>query len=133
VETKLNLSGAADSEECDQVSQGRSLWLYTKQALPAPIERNESNLSSALSAISRVIERRGKAGISRERTILLGFSQGACLALEFAARNPQRFGGFVGLSGGLIGPEGTLWNYPGSLADTPVFLGCSGPARSAHS
>ena len=60
-----------------------------------------------------------------ERIALLGFSQGACLALEFAARNAQRFGGLVGLSGGLIGPEGTPRDYPGSLAGTPVFLGCS--------
>lgn len=57
--------------------------------------------------------------------MLLGFSQGACLALEFAARNAQRYGGIVGLSGGLIGPEGTPFTYPGSLAGTPAFLGCS--------
>jgi predicted esterase len=57
--------------------------------------------------------------------MLLGFSQGACLALEFAARNARRYGGIAGLSGGLIGPDGTPRNYAGSLADTPVFLGCS--------
>jgi len=57
--------------------------------------------------------------------ILLGFSQGACLALEFAARNARRYGALVGLSGGLIGPDDTPRDYPGSLAGTPVFLGCS--------
>jgi predicted esterase len=57
--------------------------------------------------------------------MLLGFSQGACLTLEFAARNARRYGGVAGLSGGLIGPDGTPRNYPGSLAGTPVFLGCS--------
>jgi phospholipase/carboxylesterase len=60
-----------------------------------------------------------------ERIVLLGFSQGACLALEFAARNARRYGGVVGLSGGLIGPDGTPRDYAGSLAGTPVFLGCS--------
>lgn len=65
------------------------------------------------------------AGIPAERTILLGFSQGACLTLEFAARNARRYGGVVGLSGALIGPDDTLRDYPGSLAGTLVFLGCS--------
>jgi phospholipase/carboxylesterase len=55
----------------------------------------------------------------------LGFSQGACLALEFAARHARRYGGLIGLSGGLIGPDGTPRDYAGSLAATPVFLGCS--------
>jgi predicted esterase len=90
-----------------------------------PIERNEPYLSSALDRLTALLERTSQAGIPPERTILLGFSQGACLALEFAARNAQRFGGLVGLSGGLIGPEGTPRDYPGSLAGTPVFLGCS--------
>jgi predicted esterase len=64
-------------------------------------------------------------GIPLERTMLLGFSQGACLTLEFTARHAQRYGGVVGLSGGLIGPEGTPRDYAGSLAGTPIFLGCS--------
>jgi phospholipase/carboxylesterase len=64
-------------------------------------------------------------GIPSERTMLLGFSQGACLTLEFVARHARRCGGVAGLSGGLIGPDGTPRDYPGSLAGTPVFLGCS--------
>ena len=91
----------------------------------APIERNEPHLSSALAALSAVLETLGEAGIPPERTLLVGFSQGACLALEFVARHAQRFGGVVGLSGGLIGPPGTPRDYPGSLGGTPVFLGCS--------
>jgi predicted esterase len=54
-----------------------------------------------------------------------GFSQGACLALEFAARHARRYGGLLGFSGGLIGPDGTPRDYGGSLDATPVFLGCS--------
>lgn len=91
----------------------------------APIASNEPWLSSALRTLKTLLERLNQAGLPAERTMLLGFSQGACLALEFAARNARRYGGLVGLSGGLIGPDGTPRDYPGSLADTPVFLGCS--------
>ena len=64
-------------------------------------------------------------GIPRRRIALLGFSQGACLACEYAARHAQRYGAIVGLSGGLIGPEDTEFAYDGSLDGPPVFLGCS--------
>jgi predicted esterase len=57
--------------------------------------------------------------------VVLGFSQGACLASEFVARNPRRYGGLIALSGGLIGPPGIQWSYVGSLDGTPAFLGCS--------
>jgi predicted esterase len=91
----------------------------------APIERNQPYLSSALATVGQVLAHVAAAGIPAERTILLGFSQGACLATEFAARNARRYGGLVGLSGGLIGPDGTPRDYPGTLDGTPVFLGCS--------
>ncbi len=91
----------------------------------APIESNEPGLSSGLAVIAALLERLAGAGMPAERTMLLGFSQGACLTLEFAARNARRYGGLVGLSGGLIGPDGTPRDYAGSLEGTPVFLGCS--------
>ncbi len=91
----------------------------------APISDNEPALSSALSVITALLDQLAGIGISAERTIILGFSQGACLSLEYAARNARRYGGVVGLSGGLIGSEDTPRNYPGSLAGTPIFLGCS--------
>jgi predicted esterase len=91
----------------------------------APIASNEPGISSGIAVISALFERLTDAGIGPERTILLGFSQGACLSLEFASRNARRYGGVAGLSGGLIGPNDTKWDYPGSLQGTPVFLGCS--------
>lgn len=91
----------------------------------APIAENEPWLTSALSAVGNALAHITRAGIPPQRIILLGFSQGACLALEFAARHARRYGGLVGLSGALIGPEDTPRHYSGSLAKTPVFLGCS--------
>jgi len=95
------------------------------QRFIAPREANEPHLSSALEKVGAVVEQVNDAGIPSEKIILLGFSQGACLALEYAARNPQQFGGVVAFSGGLIGADGELNGYGGSLSGTPVFLGCS--------
>lgn len=90
-----------------------------------PLAGNEPYLSSALAVLADLLARITQAGIPPERTMLLGFSQGACLSVEFAARQARRYGGVVGLSGGLIGPDGTPRDYPGSFEGTPVFLGCS--------
>ena len=71
------------------------------------------------------MSRLAREGYPPERVALIGFSQGGCLALEYAARNAERYGAVAGLSAGLIGPPGTPRDYKGSLAGTPVFLGCS--------
>ena len=91
----------------------------------APREKNEPKLSSALATISGILKEVKEAGIPPEKTMLLGFSQGACLALEYAARHPQKFGGIVAWSGGLIGADDELVAYDGSLMNTPILLGCS--------
>lgn len=103
-------------------SQGRQWYPLS---FMAPIERNEPGITSGLRAIGRVLAQVAGAGIAAEQTLFLGFSQGACLASEFVARNARRYGGLAVLSGGLIGPDGTPRDYPGSLKGTPVFLGCS--------
>lgn len=95
------------------------------QRFTAPVAANEPWLTSALEKIAAILEHIGMAGIPPERTFLLGFSQGACLALEYAARHPQRYGGLFGLSGALIENGDRPREYSGSLAGTPVFLGCS--------
>jgi predicted esterase len=91
----------------------------------APTEANEPWLSSALALIGALVAQLGERGFPPEKIALAGFSQGACLATEFSARNARRYGAILGFSGGLIGPPGTPRNYQGSLAGTPVFLGCS--------
>ncbi|HEY0778404.1 MAG TPA: hypothetical protein VGD56_10620 [Gemmatirosa sp.] len=90
----------------------------------APLADNEPGLSSGLRAIGRVLDAAAAAGVPAARTVLLGFSQGACLATEYAARHARRYGGVAALSGGVIGPEGTPRGYAGALDGTPVFLGC---------
>jgi predicted esterase len=95
------------------------------QSFLRPIESNEPALSSALALVDAVVAELVEVGIPHEKIILLGFSQGACLATEYAARHARRYGGVVAFSGGLIGPEGTPRNYEGDFAGTPVFLGCS--------
>lgn len=104
---------------------------YTWYPYPflAPLHQNEPWLSSALARLGEVVAQLEAEGMPAERIVLLGFSQGACLSLEFVARNLRRYGAVIGLSGGLIGPPGMPREYlqdkTGSLAGTPVFLGCS--------
>jgi predicted esterase len=90
----------------------------------APLEANEPYLSSALEVVETLLARVEKT-IPAQRVILLGFSQGACLTLEFAARHARAYGGVVAFSGGLIGPDSTPRDYPGDFEGTPAFLGCS--------
>lgn len=100
-----------------------NIW-YPNRFLES-LESNQPWLTSALLLLGDVLGQIIHAGIPAEHIMILGFSQGACLALEFAARNARRYGGLVGYSGALIGPDDTPRDYPGSLAGTPVFLGCS--------
>jgi phospholipase/carboxylesterase len=90
----------------------------------APLDRNEPALSQALALVGELIDGVAKEGINPERVVLLGFSQGGCLALEYAARHARRYAGVIGLSAGLIGPQNSPRDYAGSLAGTGVFLGC---------
>ncbi len=93
----------------------------------APLERNQPHLDSALASVDGLLGALAAAGVGAERVVVAGFSQGACLALEYAARHARRFAGVAALTGGLIGPPGTPRDYPGSLAGTPVYLGAGDP------
>lgn len=89
------------------------------------LEQNEPGLSSALQVIEGLVLHFEQHGLPPERVALMGFSQGACLTLEFAARHARRYAAVAGFSGGVLGPPGTPREYPGSFDGTPVFIGCS--------
>lgn len=99
------------------------------QAFIAPTEANEPYLSSALEKVGSVIDYINAADIPHEHIMIGGFSQGACLASEYVARNPRRYGGLAVLSGGLIGEMGMPLEYDydddNNLKNTPIFMGCS--------
>jgi predicted esterase len=97
---------------------------YPYRFLESP-ERNEPHLSSALAVLAHLVEIVEQTGIASSKVFLAGFSQGACLVAEFAARNPRRYAGLLIFSGALIGPPGISRQPSGSLAGTPVLLGCS--------
>jgi predicted esterase len=97
------------------------------QSFLAPLEANQPYLDSALNRLASIVADLLARGIPSKRIALLGFSQGACLTSDFVVRNPRRYGAVMGLTGGLIGPPSTRFEYPGSLAGTPVFLGTSDP------
>jgi predicted esterase len=97
------------------------------QSFLAPLEANQPYLDSALAKIETIVSDLMSRGVASERIALLGFSQGACLGCEFAARHARQYAAVLALSGGVIGPPGTPRTYPGSLAGTPVFLGCGDP------
>lgn len=91
----------------------------------APTQLNQPFLSSALRKLETTLASIVAAGIAEERVVLIGFSQGACLASEFVTRHPRRYGGLAVLSGGVIGAPEEARHDAGSIAGTPVFLGCS--------
>jgi predicted esterase len=93
----------------------------------APLEANQPYLDSALNRIDSLVTNLLARGIPSNHIAVGGFSQGACLTVEFIARNPRRYAAVIALTGGLIGPPNTPRNYPGFLAGTPIFLGTSDP------
>jgi phospholipase/carboxylesterase len=93
----------------------------------APINENEPSFSKSLEAIHQVVVAIQQNGIEKENIYFLGFSQGACLALEFTARNAAKYGGIVAFTGGLIGDKVYENHYKGNFENTPVFIGTSDP------
>jgi phospholipase/carboxylesterase len=98
------------------------------QSFLAPPADNEPWLTDALVAVDRAVAEAGRHGITKEHLYLLGFSQGACLTLEYAARNAARYGGVAAFTGGLIGDQLYPARYAGDFAGTPIYLGSSDPA-----
>ncbi len=124
-ENILDLADALHHPELTYLAPAAAENTWYPYSFMADIARNEPGITSGLAVIGELVERSNSAGIPRDRIILGGFSQGACLMATFAARNAGRYGGVLVFSGGLIGPPGATWDYPGDFGGTPVFLGCS--------
>ena len=103
---------------------GNSWYPYSFLMPPA---KNEPWLSSALDVLKQLVADVKAAGIPPENIYFLGFSQGACLTLEFVTRNATRYGGVVAFTGGLIGDKLYPENYTGDFGGTPIFIGTSDP------
>lgn len=121
----LSLSNEFNRNDIHFVAPQAVNYTWYPNSFLAPIESNEPWLSSALKVVDDLINNLINEGIDRTKIYLLGFSQGACLTLEYIARNPKKYAGVFGLSGGVIGPVGTVFNFKGNLEETNVFLGCS--------
>jgi len=121
----MALARTLDAPESALVAPQAQRETWYPYSFMAPLERNEPHLSSALMLVGAIVGMLEENGIPKARQLLLGFSQGGCLALEFVGRNARRYGGVAGMSAGLIGPPGRQWDFGGSLEGTPVFIGCS--------
>lgn len=124
-ESMLHFSREFDREDILYRAPQADRQTWYPYSFMAPKKQNQPGINSGLQAIYDAIASIEREGLLRSKIIVLGFSQGACLATEFAARHPQKFGAVVGLSGGLIGQQVDPENYSGSMEKTPVFLGCS--------
>ena len=103
-------------------AEGNTWYPYS---FMAPAESNQQSLKKSLGKIQKAFDQIVKKGIPTERIYLIGFSQGACLSLEFAALNAQKLGGVVAFTGGLIGEKLQPEKYKGNFDGTPVFIGSS--------
>lgn len=92
-----------------------------------PTEQNEPWLTSALDLIHGVVQDINNAGITDDRIYFVGFSQGACLTLEFVARHAKKWGGVAAFTGGLIGDTIRTQKYKGDFQSTPIFIGSGNP------
>lgn len=93
----------------------------------APRQRNEPWLSSALKRVEQTVRAMEAVGLTRDRIVLCGFSQGACLSTEFVASHPARYAGLIAFTGGLVGPAGSNLEHDGDLAGTPALLSSGDP------
>ena len=123
----LGLASHLNIEDFTLIAPQATNYTWYPYSFMAKPEENEPWLSSALEMIKGVVEDISREGISSENIYFLGFSQGACLSLEFVARNAIKYGGVAAFTGGLIGDKIYEENYSGSFDDTPIFIGTGNP------
>lgn len=121
----LGVASTLDVPEVAWLAPEASGHTWYPYSFLMPVEQNQPFLDSAISVIGGLVQHLGASGIAPDHIVLLGFSQGACLASEYVARHPRRYGGLVAFSGGLIGAEIDPSGYQAGLAETPVYGGCS--------
>ena len=130
-ENILDLVPRLARPRCQYIAPAAPNRTWYPYSFMAEIEKNEPFLSNALAIVGQTVADAEAAGVPRHKIVLLGFSQGACLATEFMIRNASRFGGLIAFSGGAIGPPGTTWATEGadgsekSFRGMPIFFGCS--------
>ena len=123
----LQLREELDYSELAYVAPQAAENTWYPYSFLAPIEQNEPWLTSALNRLKNIVANITREGIPQDKIVIAGFSQGACLASEFVARNAVNYGGLIAFSGGLIGQLGTDFHYTGSLSGSPAFLGVGDP------
>lgn len=121
----LSLSGDFQTTDMAYIAPTADNNTWYPFSFLAPLTQNEPYLSAALARLQTIVNNLRSKGFKDEKIYFGGFSQGACLTSEFLMRNPSRYGGALIFSGGVIGPQGTPRDYPGSFEGMPVFLGCS--------
>lgn len=124
-ESILRLYPALESPAISAVAPQAAGNTWYPHSFLVDLDQNQPWLDSAMSRVESIVDGLIAHGIPSERIAILGFSQGACMTTEYAARHPRRYGALLAFSGGLIGPTGTPRNYPGSLDGTPILIGCS--------
>ncbi len=123
--TAEDILSVADAMEADSLAylapQAAGYAWYPNSFL-AERESNEPYLTSALKKVESVVQIALDAGFTRDKIVIGGFSQGACLSTEFVATHPARYAGMIAWTGGLIGPLGSDVSHTGDLAGTPALL-----------
>src|SRR5688572_4218734 len=123
----LGLSSELDVSDFALIAPQATNYTWYPYSFIAPVQQNEPWLSSAIQVLGDVVSDIRNAGISEESIYFAGFSQGACLTLEFLARNARRWGGGAAFTDGLIGDKIYIENYRGDFGGTPIFIGTSDP------
>jgi phospholipase/carboxylesterase len=123
----LGLAGEMYDERVVYLAPQAAGHTWYPNSFLAPISQNEPWLSSAFAKVGETIQLALEAGLTHDRIVVCGFSQGACLTSEFVARNPTRYGAVVAFTGGLIGPPDVDLHHPGNLAGTPTLFSSGDP------